>query len=348
MDFPVKPKNYRYFTPEVIDVEPQALTQAQKMSENYPNEVLGWRAYVNGLGLLAFQQWLQERLPHLSIVHCPPEDLSQTFTFFSVNEFKYCLIITDQDETENKVLTFPQMLIDSPLKTAHFYIFLEVIEEAEQAVILGFIRYDQLHPALLHTPQQGYHLQKTHLDPEPNHLLLYTRYLSPDAIELPMAEKTAQITQLRGWLKGLFEDSWQTLDQLLYFSPSPVNFSFRGSYSSQSIPISSLSPIQRGKLLEFSLESQQDQMALVMGLTPTDRAILNISVEVIAVQSQTYLPEQLKLLLLDETGNTVMQAQVNQPDKSETIKLIFVGKMGDKFTVQIRLNDVSFTEVFEI
>jgi hypothetical protein len=53
-------------------------------------------------------------------------------------------------------------------------------------------------------------------------------------------------------------------------------------------------------------------------------------------------------MLLDETGEIVMQAQANQSQKTETIKLLFSGELGDRFIVQVILNEVSFTEVFEI
>jgi hypothetical protein len=348
MDFPVKPKNYRYFTPEVIDVEPDAFTQATQMSAAYTDEALGWRTYLNVLGLLAFQQWLQERLPNTTIVSSPAAHLSQGFMTLGVGEFKYCLMITEDDQVETETVLLPRTVIDSPQNTAHFYVFLAVLEEAEQATILGFIRYDQLTQSSLQPQGEYYQLQKFNLDQEPNHLLLYTRYLNLSTIQLPGSVKTASITKLRDWLRGLFEERWQTLDRLLDFPQSSSEFAFRGGYVSQTLPPKNVPAIRRGKLLKSSLEYHQDKIALVIGLTPTDSPQVNVTVEVSAVIPQTKLPENLQLMLLDETGNIIMQAQANQPPKAETIKLLFSGELGDRFTVQVILNEVSFTEVFEI
>jgi hypothetical protein len=348
MDFPVKPKNYRYFTPEVIDVEPDAFTQATQMSAAYTDEALGWRTYLNVLGLLAFQQWLQDRLPHTSIVSSPGANLSQPFITLGVNEFKYCLIITEDDSVERDTILLPCTVINSPENTAHFYVFLEVLEEAEQVIISGFIRYDQLTQYSLLHQGESYQLQKFNLDQEPNHLLLYTRYLKPGTIQLPNSVKATSITKLRDWLRGLFEEHWQTLDQLLNPPPSSGEFAFRGGQASQTIPTKNIPVIRRGKLLESSLEYHPDKIALVIGLTPTDSPQVNVTVEVSAVMPQTKLPDNLQLMLLDERGNIVMQAQANQPPKAETIKLLFSGELGDRFTVQVILNAVSFTEVFEI
>lgn len=348
MDFPVKPNNYRYSTPEVIDVEPNAFTQATQMSAVYTDEALRWRTYLNVLGLLAFQQWLQERLPHLSIVSSPDTNLSQSCILLGVGEFKYCLIILEDDPNEAETILLPSRVVNESQNTAHFYIVLTVLEEREQGIIVGFIRYDQLTQSSL--PRQGeyYQLKKVNLDQEPNHLLLYTRYLKPSTIQLPGLTQSPKITQLRDWLRGLFEESWQTIDRLLDFPQKPDNFAFRGGHLTQTQPIKNIPAIRRGKLLESSLEYHQDKIALVIGLTPTDSPIVNVTVEVSAVVPQTKLPENLQLMLLDETGEIVMQAQANQPPRAETIQLFFSGELEDRFTVQVILNEVSFTEVFEI
>jgi len=257
-------------------------------------------------------------------------------------------MITEDDPVDAETLLLPSRVIDSPENIAHFYVFLEISEEAEQGIISGFIRYDQLTQYSLLRQSEYYQLPKFYLDQEANHLLLYTRYLKPSTIQLTSLDHSAKITQLRDWLRGLFEESWQAIDRLLDFPQSPGEFAFRGSHFSETIPTQNIPVIRRGKVLESSLEYHQDKIALVIGLTPTDSPQVNVTIEVSAVKPQTKLPENLKLMLLDETGEIVMQAQANQSQKTETIKLLFSGELGDRFIVQVILNEVSFTEVFEI
>jgi hypothetical protein len=63
-------------------------------------------------------------------------------------------------------------------------------------------------------------------------------------------------------------------------------------------------------------------------------------------QGQTYLPSNLQLMVLDEDGETVIDAYARSDNK--TIQLEFGGEPGDCFSVKVALGDVSVTENFVI
>ncbi|HEY9743441.1 MAG TPA: DUF1822 family protein, partial [Coleofasciculaceae cyanobacterium] len=60
---------------------------------------------------------------------------------------------------------------------------------------------------------------------------------------------------------------------------------------------------------------------------------------------QTYLPHDLQLMVLDEKGEAVMQAQARS---TKNIQLKFSGEPGETFGVKVALGDVTVTEAFLI
>jgi hypothetical protein len=64
------------------------------------------------------------------------------------------------------------------------------------------------------------------------------------------------------------------------------------------------------------------------------------------IGNQNYLPSLLQLIVLDESGETFLQAQARSADNY--IQLQFSGEPGERFSVKITLNDVSIIEDFAI
>jgi hypothetical protein len=57
------------------------------------------------------------------------------------------------------------------------------------------------------------------------------------------------------------------------------------------------------------------------------------------------LPEDLQLIVLDEAGKSVMQAEARS---TKSILLKFSGEAGENFGIKVALGDVSITENFLI
>jgi hypothetical protein len=72
---------------------------------------------------------------------------------------------------------------------------------------------------------------------------------------------------------------------------------------------------------------------------------MDISVEVYPTGGYTRLPEDLKLMVLDEAGKSVMQADARC---SEGLEFQFSGEPGEQFSVKVVLGEVSVTEEFLI
>jgi hypothetical protein len=180
---------------ETIVLEGTHIESARQLTLQIPNESRRWQTYLNALALFAFEEWLLERAPELSI------DREQCSIFqpqyanaieavcnFQVQGFKLCLIA--MGTLTDTAIAFPRAVLDLPEFTAHFYIVVEVIEELEQATLQGFARYDHLSEyyrlsQLPAEPNWTYRLPMAWFDSNCDELLRSLCFLQPGAIALP-------------------------------------------------------------------------------------------------------------------------------------------------------------------
>lgn len=148
------------------------------------------------------------------------------------------------------------------------------------------------------------------------------------ADDAPAVKKQAHLSQ---WLHNVFEAGWETVEALFESPQTELAFRFRSPQ------------VERGK--QLGLERAGDQVALLVGLKPTASSEMKISVEVYPIGEKRYLPEELQLMVLDEKGEAVMQAQARS---TKNIQLEFSGESGERFGVKVALGDVSITEPFVI
>ena len=137
---PANLNDLRYLLPEIIWLEPEHFEQAKEMSDLVNGEALQWQTHLNALALLGFEKWLNERIPEQVFNRDATEIVNVCYLKFG--EFKVGLIASEN--LLDEVVTVPQNAVASPELVAHFYVALEVLEEQEQVIIRGFMRYDQL------------------------------------------------------------------------------------------------------------------------------------------------------------------------------------------------------------
>lgn len=142
-------------------------------------------------------------------------------------------------------------------------------------------------------------------------------------------EKPINLSQ---WLQDIVDVSWQKLENLLLPQQPELAFSFRGTDG-----------VKRGKLLE--LERAGEQVALCVGIKPENEEEINISVEVYPTGDRNHLPPELQVMVLDELGISVMEAQART---TRNIQFEFSGELGERFSIKLALGDVSITEGFVI
>ncbi|PHM06716.1 DUF1822 family protein [Nostoc sp. 'Peltigera malacea cyanobiont' DB3992] len=103
----------------------------------------------------------------------------------------------------------------------------------------------------------------------------------------------------------------------------------------------STNSISRAKLI--NLESQ---VLLLLQLTPTDSEVFDIRLRVYPGDDSIHLPLDLQLIVLNEAGNTSMEAQARSAD--DWMQLEFSCQHEEKFSVKIVLGETSLMEEFVV
>lgn len=157
---------------------------------------------------------------------------------------------------------------------------------------------------------------------------------------------SGQRIKLSQWLDNIVEVGWETIETLFNSSLTEQAFSFR-NYTQIANDLSQPSNLQitRGKQITLGRRYDDEQVILIMSLTPTSSSELDISVQVCSSNSQAYLPKNLRLIILDDRKESVMEAEARNTKK---IELQFSGEPGECFQVKVVLADLSLIETFII
>lgn len=347
----------RLLLPESIWLEAEHFESAKKISDGHSrsvsqrrppgsdgvnNEADKWQTYLNALALLAFEEWLSTRITQ------QPIKRDSNINYLKVGEFKLCLIATENILDEEVILAVD--IIQRPELAAHFYVLLEVLEEQEEVIIRGFLRYDELinyTTTKLQPRDNFYRLPLAQFDPEPNHLLFYSRFLEPTAIPLPVVTETKAeenlvvylqetTTKLSQWLQGVIDESWQAIDTLL--SPE-MNLAF----STRSVEVAT----KRGKLIDLGIQLSNQTVALLVNITEQAEEKISISIQLHPTGKEKYLPQNIKVTLLSKAGNILQQVEARGQDNYIQLKP-FKGERGKRFSIEVGLDELSVRENFEL
>lgn len=152
-----------------------------------------------------------------------------------------------------------------------------------------------------------------------------------------------QFVYLGQWLNNICEAGWQALEEIEALL-NPPEWGFRGV-----LPTINLKPqnpdfkVQRAKLLH--LEQVEKPVILSVALKFTASSEIEILVKVYAANDKILLPENLQLILLDQSGQSVMHAEARS---TKSMLLKFSGEAGENFAIKVALGNNSITEKFFI
>ncbi len=331
--------------PTVFELDTEHYSQAQTMQAPSSNELAEWQSHLSALGLLAFEEWLTETVPHQSPVRLPQS--TGPIRYLTLNGFRLCIITTE--ECLSDCATLPDQVIHDPAWTAHFYILLEVAEEQAEVIFRGLIRHDRL--TQFASTSGDITLPLSAFEPECRRLLHYCRYLEPSAIPLPVAQgNIAQAStvaqtlsdslittsnQLSQWFDNIVAEGWQTIEALT--QQPQLAATTRGLADG----------IKRGKLLNLGLDVGEQSVALVLTITPEADEKISILIQLLPTGSDRILPPALSLSLVSRSAKVLQSATSRDRDNYIQLKS-FRGNVGQQFSVVVKLGEVSISESFEI
>ncbi len=104
-----------------------------------------------------------------------------------------------------------------------------------------------------------------------------------------------------------------------------------------------LAGVRRVKMINLGMQLEETQVALAVTLVPEGREGTSVHLQVYPSQ-QNYLPSNLKMEVLDESGNVFLEAESRRADN--WIKLELSGDRGDSFAVKLTLGEACFHKQF--
>ncbi|HLO48608.1 MAG TPA: DUF1822 family protein [Kamptonema sp.] len=144
-----------------------------------------------------------------------------------------------------------------------------------------------------------------------------------------------KVVNFSNWFQGTFEEGWRTIGELLNLTQPELAVGFRNAVS-----------IVRGQEIDLGMQLSEQKLALVVSIPPEASSEINIRVKVHPMGSQTYLPEGVKLIILDELGDAVLEAKSREADNF--IQLAFSAETGESFSVQVALEAASIRQDFVV
>lgn len=350
--------NFRVLIPEIIHLESEHFERAKNIYLQTNDELKKWESHLNSLALVAFKDWLNEKLSQYDL------DLDMGIIedsyYLTAGEFKYCLITVEH--VLDEIVSISKSIINVSTMIADFYILIEVLEEEEEVIIKGFLSYEnlsnyccQVMPKL--SNDDYYQIPLSVFDSEPNHLLLCHQFaeiaeLSPAKNrtniivekvlpeELDIVDKLERkIPKLSQWFKNIFDEGWLTIDKL---TKVEEKLAFNGIRK-----VVSGIGIRRGKLIDLEIQLGKNTVALLVNIVEVTDSKFSILVQLHPTGKNKYLPHHLQLIMFSKAGKILQEVEARTQDNY--IQLIpFKGESGKRFSIEVALGNVSVKESFEI
>lgn len=146
---------------------------------------------------------------------------------------------------------------------------------------------------------------------------------------------------LRRWFEGFVPAEWQSLQSL-----STSTRSLRVSIDSISQSPTDDVSISCGKIINWGSGVNEKTTELAVKLTDKFEEEIDICVRLSSTNKIPYLPPGLRVQILDESGNSCMEAEAREAD--DWIQLEFGCKPQEQFSVEMSLNEQIIRENFVV
>jgi Protein of unknown function (DUF1822) len=216
------------------------------------------------------------------------------------------------------------------------YFIIEIDAENWQANILDFLEK---------VTQSEIDLSQLHRNPQTFFVALSVLNIRKQLNQLPdvlanainsLEQKTNQI-QLQQWFLGVFGNGWQPEQRALTLSIQPAR-------NLQSANIEQ-PEVNGAKVIRLGMQIPQETVILILRQKQLSEGEIEVNLRLYPSADAMYLPDGVKLTVLDETGNSIPDLEA-QARADNWLQLKFTGEPGDQFSVKVSLEESSITENF--
>lgn len=146
---------------------------------------------------------------------------------------------------------------------------------------------------------------------------------------------------LSNWFKQMFEPDWQPLDLLFNQAQAPV------ARMRSTLHLRGEDMIKRFKQIYLGAGNNAKPVVMLVAISREGDELTSICVQAQPAGKETNLPKSLHLLLRD--GSDTPLAEVQSHDRDSFIQLpYFRGEPKEVFSIQLSLDDFSYTEKFVV
>ncbi|NER38476.1 MAG: DUF1822 family protein [Oscillatoria sp. SIO1A7] len=164
---------------------------------------------------------------------------------------------------------------------------------------------------------------------------------SPETLASSPSKVAVNLSQ---WLRGIFEEGWQTAATLFELQIAKPAFEFRSADSSgEREPPSVEAGTKRGKEIDLGIPG--GNVFLLVEIKPESEHKMRVHLQVYPAD-EVHLTPNLQLILLDESGKAITNTLSRETDNY--IQLQFHGVPAERFGVRVALGEASITEDFII
>jgi hypothetical protein len=207
------------------------------------------------------------------------------------------------------------------------YVVVQIEDSLKAANILGFINRIE-----------SEYIPLSQLQPVET-LLTTLSALRRNAIASSTASSTTSYTNfLSQWWQGIFGEDWQDLAAI--FGSQNIAYNFRAS------PQDKKEEIERAKLIDLQMQLGSQMVVLLVALTPESDNIA-VRVRLYPPDGEIYLPSNLRLALLSTSGDILQEVRSRRQDNYIQLAR-FTGEKGERFSIQVALENATIAENFEI
>ena len=173
-------------------------------------------------------------------------------------------------------------------------------------------------------------------------LLKHLRQIAPSTSVKPRVN-------LSQWLENLFETDWRSLETLLGNGQTHLAMSLRNDLRL------SEATAKRAKLIDLGLNLKERSVALLIAIVssvgntnaPETKPQMEILVQMHPLGGETYLPADLKMILLSASGEILQEVRSRNHDNYIQLKR-FRGLSGECFDIQVTFHETCLTEMFKV
>ncbi|MGB3760925.1 MAG: DUF1822 family protein [Rivularia sp. (in: cyanobacteria)] len=158
-------------------------------------------------------------------------------------------------------------------------------------------------------------------------------------LQVNFMENTQKVVHnLSTWFENVFEQGWRSVDDLFGLTDTRT-FQFRSDSVLNEVCI------KGAKLIDLGMQLESKSVALLIGLSPQVDNKVGIRVQLYPASGESYLPDNVQLTLLSESGNALQSVESRSYDNYIQLKR-FKLPLGKYFSIQVVCKDIKIKEDF--